>query len=119
MSRKPNWFLCLVVILVLPTGCSEENGVPPSGPNSDLVSVTGNVTRIVDDIPVDGNVTIDLELGDGTTETLYLPSFFMQPLTEEQEQVYQVIKQLKIGSRVKGEGERTKLGVKLSSLAIL
>ncbi len=118
MSVRLPWFGLLVAILVLPTGCSEENDAP-SGPNSDQVTVTGNVTRIVDDTPVDGNVIVDLELDDGNTDVLYLPSFFGQPPTEDQKQAYQLIQQLKLGDRVKGRGERTDHGVLLGSLTKL
>jgi len=102
----------LFAVLLIQAGCSEE-ATPPTGP--ELVSVHGTVTRIVDDTPVDGGVQVDVELVDGETETLYLPSFWIPP-TEEEEKVYQVIKQLRIGDRVEAVGERTEFGIKLRYL---
>lgn len=118
MSARISWIGLLVAILVLPTGCSEED-VAPGGPNSQQVTVTGTLTQIRDDIPVDGGAILDLELDDGSTDALYLPPFSAQPPTEEQEQAYQLIQQLKPGDRVKGRGERTDYGIRLGSLTKL
>lgn len=122
MSARLRWVMWLVVILVLPTGCSEEDGVTVTGPNpqvSGVVSVTGKVTRIADDIPVDGNAVIDLEVVGGKREVLYLPSFFTHPPTPAQERVYQVIIQLREGDRVRAVGNRTRFGIELQSLTII
>jgi len=119
MSTKICWIIWLVVILVLPTGCSEEESAPPSGPDSDLVSVTGDVARIINDIPVDGDATVDVELDDGKTEILYVPSLWTGPWTEEQEEAYQVIRELKIGDRINAVGIRVRHRIELKTLTIL
>lgn len=123
MHARLRWVMWLVVILILPTGCSEESDDSVTGSNpelvSDVVSVTGKVTRIADDIPVDGNAVIDLEVVGGKQEVLYLPSFFAHPPTPAQEDVYQVIKQLSEGNQVKAVGKRTRFGIELQSLTIL
>ena len=114
--RRISW---LVIFCALLMGCSEEDA-SPGGPDSNLVSVTGNVTRIEDNVPSDGGVFVELQLDNRTQETLYLPSFFTYPPPpEEQQQVYQVISQLEIGDRVYAEGERTDSGIKLKKLTIL
>ena len=117
-----------IFIVLISLGCSDDTGQIPEGLNSDVITntdpdpivVTGTVVEIADDVPVDGGVIIDLKVGDGQTEVLYLPSFFTTPPPPENNQrVYQVIVQLEIGTRVKAEGYRTESGIKLESLDIL
>ena len=119
MSTSISWIIWLVVILVLPTGCSEEESAPPSGPESDLVSVTGAVARIINDIPVDGDATVDIMLEDGKTEILFLPSLWDGEWTEEQNEAYRVYRELKIGDRVNAVGKRVRHRIELKTLTIL
>jgi hypothetical protein len=119
MSTRTSWIIWLVVILVLPTGCSEEESAPPSGPDSDLVSVTGAVARIVNDIPVDGDATVDIMLENGKTEIFYLPSLWGNEWTPEQNEAYRVYRELKIGDRVNAVGTRMKHRIELKTLTIL
>ena len=117
MRRKiaNRWVGLLVAVLVLPSGCSEDDSVPNS-PVTTPVIVSGKVTKIVDETPVDGPVVLSVELDNGGMDTLYLPSSFGYQLTSEQEQAYQLIRMLKTGDRVQGRGERTANGLKLYSL---
>ena len=119
MSKRTGWIIWLVVILVLPTGCSEEESAPPSGPVSDVVSVTGAVKRIINDIPVDGDATVEIMLEDGKTETFFLPSLWGGEWTEAQNEAYGVYRELKIGDHVKAEGKRVGHRIKLETLTIL
>jgi len=118
----------LIFVVLISLGCSDDTGQVPAGLNSDAITkpdpdpvvVTGTVVEIADEVPVDGGVIIDLEVADGRTEVLYLPSFFTTPPPPENNQkVYQVIVQLEVGNRVKAEGCRTEHGIKLESLDIL
>ena len=119
MSSRINWIIWLVVILVLPTGCSEEESAPPSGPESDLVFVTGAVARIINDIPVDGDATVDIMLENGKTESFFLPSLWGGEWTEEQNEAYRVYRELKIGDRVNAVGKRVRNRIELITLTIL
>jgi hypothetical protein len=119
MSTKISWIIWLVVILVLPTGCSEEESARPSGPQSDLMSVTGAVARIINDIPVDGEAVVDVMLEDGKIEILYLPSLWVGPWTEDQNEAFKVFMELKIGDRVNAQGKRDGERIELITLTIL
>jgi len=101
-------------VLVAQAGCSEEVAEPSQ--RDGLVTVIGNVARIVDDTPVDGNARVDVDLDGGGQEILYLPSFFGNPPTEEEKKVYQVIIELEVGDRVEAMGKKTEYGVKLKRL---
>jgi hypothetical protein len=90
------------------------------GPDGDDLSLTGVVTRIDDQVPVDGGVQIDLTLGDGSTEVVYMPSLFtFPPPPPERQEIYSQIQKLRIGSRVRVEGTRTELGVEIEEMEIL
>jgi hypothetical protein len=87
---------------------------------SDLVTVTGVVTAIDDDVPVDGGVVIDLQLEDGETVQLFFGSLYTVPPPRQwQIDLYQVIAGLEIGDRVSATGTRVPLGIGLRHLRIL
>ena len=113
LKHSRSWIVWLVAIVALSTGCSN-----PSGPDSELVSVTGTVTGISAILQVDGFVKMEIEsLGDGKTEHLYL---LRRTITEEEfRQIHAVTLQLEIGDVVEAQGERTEAGIELHSMTIL
>ena len=120
MSTRFICLIWLVVILVLPTGCSEENGAPPSAPiKADAIEVTGEVTFVYDNVAADGGVTIDLELDDGKAERLLFAPFYWGDDSEERWDLYSSIQEVELGDRVKAVGQRTDRGIELEDLTIL
>jgi len=110
----------MVLLTYLALGCSGDDGTLAGAADSDLDSVTGIVTLIEDHVPVDGGVTLELELDTGKMDTAYLPSFFTAPPPpQEQYELYQIIQQLKLGDRIRVEGERTPQGVKIEKLTVV
>ncbi len=98
------------------SGCSDS--ALPDG--SGLVTVTGVVTQIDDQVPVDGGVTIILALDGGGTEMLLFESLFTSPPPSEQRlELYQKIRQAEVGSRVRATGVRGDLGIELTDLVVL
>ncbi len=93
----------------------------PSGPGtSGLVVVTGRVTQIENAVPVDGGVRIDIILEGGKTEQLLFPSLFTSPPpSEETLKLYDVIRRVELGDRIRAEGKRVPAGIELEALAIL
>ena len=110
----------LVLILVLPTGCSEEHGAQPSAPTkTDAVEVTGEVTFVYDNVAADGGVTIDIELDDGSADRLLFSPFYWGDDSEERWDLYSKIQEVELGNRVKAVGKRTDRGIELEDLTIL
>lgn len=106
--------LVLVLGLVL-AGCSG------SGPQADFpVTVTGTIAEIDDRVPVDGGVTITLELDQGGTELLLFGSLFTYPPPDEERvALYQKIVEAEVGSHVKATGIREEDGIELTDFQIL
>jgi hypothetical protein len=114
------YLVCLLLILFLPTGCSNEQDAQPSAPTkSDAVDVTGEVTFIYDNVAADGGVTIDIELDDGNTERLLFSPFYWGDDSEERWDLYSRIQEVELGNRVKAVGQRTVRGIELEDLTIL
>jgi len=82
--------------------------------------VVGIVTEIVDQVPVDGGVTISLRLGDGQSQRLSFGSLFTYPPPEpERIRLYEVIREVEVGDRVRATGTAGEEGIELESLTIL
>jgi hypothetical protein len=82
--------------------------------------VVGTVTEIVDQVPVDGGVTITLRLEDERTQRLTFGSLFTNPPPEpERIHLYEVIREVDVGDRVRATGKTGDEGVELESLTIL
>ena len=110
----------LVLVLVLPTGCTDENGVQPStSTKSNAVEVTGEVTFVYDNVAADGGVTIDIELDDSQTERLLFSPFYWGDDSEERWDLYSKLQEVELGNRVKAVGQRTDRGIELEDLTIL
>lgn len=101
-------------------GCSSDDGAPTESLITGLESLTGTVIEIDDKVPVDGPVILALELDSGGTDTAYLPSFFRPtPIPPGQWEIYQQIRALDIGSRIRVEGVRTPFGLGIMKLTVL
>ena len=113
MSRIQVLAIALPVMLV---GCSSST-TPHAEP---LVTVTGIVTQIDDQVPIDGGVTITLDLDEGGTELLFFGSLFTSPPPDEQTlELYQKILKAEVGSQVKATGVRGEQGIALTDLVVL
>lgn len=112
--------LALLLSLVISSGCSDERRPTPSGPDgSDLVTVTGEVTFIYDNVPADGYVLIDLKLDDGGEEHLQHGPVPWEDDADEFWSLYYKILQVEIGDWVRAEGRRVEGGIALKDLTIL
>jgi hypothetical protein len=99
-------------------GCSATDS---TGPKDDgLVTVFGVVTHIEDKVPVDGGVTITVDLDRGGSETLFFGSLFTYPPPDEEMlELYEKILEAKVGSRVKAVGIAVLGGIGLKDLVVL
>ena len=108
--------LGLPIALLVVFGCSASTTPDPES----RVTVTGVVTRIDDRVPVDGGVTISLELDWGGTELLLFGSLFTSPPPDEEKlELYQKILGAKVGCRVRATGVKGKEGIHLTDLIVL
>ena len=105
-------------------GCESENakgsnsGLAPAA--DDNVVVTGVVLDVVDQVPVDGGVTISVTTSEGMTEQLLFPSLFTHPPpSDETIKLYDLVRRVEVGDVIRAEGKRTANGVELESLTIL
>jgi hypothetical protein len=86
----------------------------------DVVTLTGVVTRISDDVPVDGDVVLELLLDSGDRAKVFLGSFFTAtPAFPWRMELYQLIKTVEIGDRVTANARRATGGLALHGLTIL
>ena len=89
--------------------------------DSGQVTVVGTVTRIEDNVPADGGVTIEVAEETGGTETLYFGSLFTMPRpTEERTELYEKIRKVTTGDRIQAKGTRREEGgVTLEDIAVV
>ena len=101
------------------SGCGKD----PQSRSSDSgqMTIVGNVRRIEDNVPADGGVTIEVAQENGGTETLYFGSLFTVPRpTEEQTQLYEKIRQVETGDRIRAMGtRRAEGGIALEDITVL
>ena len=118
-------FRCSLILLAMVavgesvSGCGRDSGTPSSA--SGQVTVVGKVTRIEDNVPADGGVTIEVAQENGGSETLYFGSLFTVPRpTEERTQLYEKIRQVETGDRIRAKGtRRAEGGIALEDIAVL
>ena len=119
MTRKRVSMLLAGGLIVLLAACSKEGGGGILVP-SDTVTVTGTVSSKDDQTPVDGGVTLVLAVGIGARETLFFGSLYREPPpTPERLELYRVIVDVQVGSRVEAMGKRVEGGIDLQALTIL
>ena len=124
-ARRTLLFVLLATFCIAFLGCGNKNqdgnDGPPVGLTADGdVVVTGEVLEIVDQVPVDGGVTISVTTSDGITERLLFPSLFTYPPPSEQTiKLYDLVRRVEVGDVIRAEGKRTENGVELQSLTIL
>jgi len=111
----------VVALCVLLLAACEDSGPPMiDAQGSEQVTVSGEVIEKNDQVPVDGGVTMTLQLDDGSHETLLFSSLFTAPPpSPEQLELYQVIAQVELGDRVRAEGKRREDGIALEALTIV
>lgn len=108
-------FLAILLPIML-VGCS--NATTPRAEQS--VTVTGIVTEVDDRVPVDGGVTITLELDKGGTERLLFESLFTDPPPDEDRlALYEKILTVEVGNHVSATGDREEQGIRLMDLVVL
>lgn len=99
---RPLWMLG---VLFLAAGCTSEKAAVE--PVDDATHLTGHVTAIDDDRPVDGGVTLTLRTAAKADDTAYVRSIFTaEPPTTEVLALQQKVGELKIGDRIRATGAR-------------
>jgi hypothetical protein len=101
-------------------GCASRDH--PLAPVS-LLELTGSLTGIRDDRPVDGDVALTLEFAPGTSEVVFVPSLFRGEIpAEERERIlrmHAVVDALRLGDRLFATVHRDETGRLIAeSLAI-
>jgi hypothetical protein len=111
--------LAVIVLSGLVGACGSDDSDPVQpGPATEVV--IGEITRIDNQIPVDGGIVLDLTADNGGTDRLLFPSLFTNPPPGEAVlRLYDLVRRVEIGDRVRAEGIRTDYGVDLESLWIL
>lgn len=113
--RRNALLLTLVMVFAL-GGCSTSEVAAPDG----QVTVTGIITEIVDQTPVDGGVSISLATSDDTTERLLFGSLFTSPPpSADRLEIYEQIQTARVGSRVRASGTRRPDGIELAEFRVL
>jgi len=114
------FFSTLMILSFLFFGCAGESDVPSGPGTSGTIVATGDVTQIDNLVPVDGGITIEINLEDGKTEHLLFASLFTAPPpSEERLKLYDVVRRVEVGDRIRAEGKRVPKGIELEALAIL
>ncbi len=97
--------ILMVTLLLVIAGCGSDKQA--AEPVSDATHVSGTLTAIKDDRPVDGGVTLTLQTGAGKDEPVYVASIFTgQPPTTVVLALHQKVNELKVGDRLTATGTR-------------
>jgi hypothetical protein len=113
--------LALVITL---TSCGQTpeqdttgNGPDPSPTGSNTVRVTGIVLEKIDQVPVDGGVTLTIRPGSGEAMTLEFESLFTHPApTPERQALYQKLVPIQAGDRVRATATQKEGRLRLESI---
>lgn len=82
------------------SGC-EDDGKDPGTSGAGLIQVTGTVTELNDQTPVDGGVTIQVNDAKRGNVTLTFESLFTHPApTPERQALYQEIQKVSVGNTI-------------------
>lgn len=116
LAKHPALVLLGFLLLL---GCGKNEPEPePLAPGQ--VRVEGVITEIVDQVPVDGGVTITLRLDDDSSRVLLFGSLFTYPPPEpERFLLYEAIQRLEEGDRIRAVGTPGEDGIQLESFAVL
>ncbi|MCA9784985.1 MAG: hypothetical protein KC488_00390 [Candidatus Cloacimonetes bacterium] len=113
--RRFLWFLVLLLLV----SCGGHGSGTGSQPD-DAVSLIGQVLSVEDMTPVDGGITITVRSDAGAEEILLFPSLFTYPPPDDETlRLYQIVRQLKPGDRIRATGQPAEEGLRLESLVIL
>lgn len=118
------WKTPLVTLLatsfVLLLGCGNANdGFFAPAPGASVI-VTGEVIAFDDQVPADGGATITVNTAGGATVRLLFPSLHTSPPPSQQTiDLYDLVRPVEVGDRIRAEGRHTANGVELESLTIL
>jgi len=118
-ARKTIGVLVLCALGLTLMGCS-GNSVGEQG-SPELVVVEGEVLEKVDETPVDGGVTITVRtFANATVRTLYFESMFTYPPpSEEHVALYEKIRPIIVGDRIRATGVEKDNQVILKDISIL
>jgi len=112
-------FLLISLLILLPACSNDDDGLAtPIVEPAEVV--TGEVTAIDDQTPVDGGITFDLQLGGQVSDQAYFLGLFrpIEPAPEELD-LYDLVRRVEIGDRVRVEGTRIEGVLRIDSLWIL
>ena len=99
-------------------GCSGSSIDGQGGP--ELTVVEGVVTEVVDQVPVDGGVTITIRTTGGKSRTVYFESMFTYPPpSNEHVALYEKVRVVKVGNRVRATGTPKDDYVSLKDIEVL
>jgi hypothetical protein len=116
--RRSTSLLAILLPAALCVACSDDTG--PGQPLENGTIVTGTVTAIQNDIPVDGGILLDIDVADDGSDRLVFPSLFTpQQPSEETLRLYDVVRRVEVGDVVRAEGAREQSGLLLQKLWIL
>jgi len=108
----------LLPVLLLILACGDDDPAAPGA--AQLEIVTGEVVTIDDQTPVDGGITIEIRIDDSETDELYFPSLFTEPPPDNATlDLYDLVRRVEIGDRVRVEGTRNAQALQIDSLWII
>ena len=111
--------LTLALLFTAFLGCSEESPIAKNGDPEGDVAV-GVITEIIDATPVDGGIDIVLSIDGGGTDRAHMPSLFtMPPPPPERLELFQQLRKLDVGARVRVEGEREGESIRIETITVL
>lgn len=117
--QRVRWATIGALAMVVCAACS-VGGATAVTEIDGMVTLEGTLAAIRDDTPVDGGVTLTVELPEGATEVLTFGSLFTNPPPgEERIALYQKIAEAKVGDRVRATGERREGGIEIVAFQIL
>jgi hypothetical protein len=109
-------FLIMVSLGFLAAGCTAQR-LDSDKSDGDSVTVTGRVLEIRDGRAADGPVDLVVRTDFGE-EILRIPSLFGH-VTDQVHELHRVFESVKVGSEVRGIGQRTADGVVLATLQVV
>lgn len=102
-------------------GCLNESKDSDTTVDAGLIQVTGTVTALDDQTPVDGGVTIQVTDAQRGSLTLWFESLFTHPgPTAERQALYQDIQKVSVGNRISATARPNgTTNLQLESIAVI